>query len=177
MLEVRSPGDSPLAWRAQPDRRAPAETSAYALIMLYDTLEYCADPMAELAEVREYLRPGGRVILALHNLDSPGFTLFAGRHWGGYDFPRQRALYPPRALRLMAGRAGLEVESLSSAPNAACWVDSLHRWLTDWRAPSWLARRFLPSSAVATSVLGLVETPMHWCGRGSIRVVALRRPG
>jgi SAM-dependent methyltransferase len=177
VLDVGTHHDSPLALRTRPDLPAAQESPAYALIMLNDMLEYCADPEAELAEVRERLRPGGRAVAAISNLGSPGFTVFGGRHWGGYDFPRQRALYSPRALRLMAGRAGLEVESLASAPNAACWVESAHRWLTDWRAPRWLSRRFLPSAVVAAGVFGLVEGLMHWRGRGSILVVSLRRPG
>ncbi len=176
VLDVRSPGESPLARRAQSGLDAPEADPTYALIVLNDTLEYCIDPVAELQAVRERLRPGGRVVLALNNLDSPSFRLFAGRHWGGYDFPRQRALYSSRALRLLAARAGLEVVSLSTEPGSASWVESIYRLLGDWQAPGWLASRFSGSSVAAPALFGVVERLLQWRGRASVVVVALGRP-
>ncbi|MGH7499286.1 MAG: methyltransferase domain-containing protein [Gemmatimonadales bacterium] len=167
VLELGGRGDGPITPR--PDRSC-------ELIILNDALEYTPDPIAELASVRTMLRPGGRAIVVLNNLAAPGFRMFGGRHWAGYDFPRQRAVYPIGALRILAARVGLELDSVSSAANAASWLESLRRVLFDWQAPAWLTRRFQRNSLVGLLPFALVEQLFQWRGRGGLLVVSFRRP-
>jgi hypothetical protein len=148
----------------------------YELVILGGCLEYVHAPLALLEDVREVLRPGGRLALVLNNLASPSFTVFGGRHWAGYDFPRQRATYSVEALHRLAERAGLEVSSISSVANAACWVESCRRALIDWRGPEWLIRRFTKGSGATSAVFAILEQTLCWRGRGGRLVLSLSLP-
>jgi SAM-dependent methyltransferase len=167
VVDVRARGDLPMAEVTQPGRQ-------YDCVILNESLEYMSDPRAQLERIRGALRPGGRAVVVLPNLASPSFALFGGRHWAGYDFPRQRAVYPLGALRRLAGQAGLTIDRVATSPDPACWLESVRRVLADWGAPSWLANRFQPHSAVAAAAFLAVERLLHWRGRGALLIVSLR---
>jgi hypothetical protein len=147
----------------------------FQLVILDGTLEYSQSPLVLLTALREALHPDGQVVLILRNLISPSFAVFGGRHWAGYDVPGQRALYSMEGIRRLAGRVGLEVRSMSTVSDAACWVESCRRALADWQAPAWLIRRFASTAAVAPAVFGLLEGILRWRRRGAILVVSLRK--
>jgi SAM-dependent methyltransferase len=153
-----------------------APTAHCDLALLIHTLEHLTDPVAALQAVRTLLRPGGRALVVVFNLSSPCFRLFQGRHWGGYDLPRQRVLYSKTAVHLLADRCGLEVENVVTAPDPVCWTESVHRLLTDWHAPAWLARRFAPGGLVMPGLFAILERVLDASGRGGSLVVTLRRP-
>jgi hypothetical protein len=142
-------------------------------VILDGTLEYSQAPLALLATLREAIRPGGRVVLILKNLASPSFRVFGGRHWAGYDFPRQRAVYSAEGVRRLAGLTGFEVRSISTASDPACWVESIRRALSDWRAPGWLIRRFESTSVASRAAFGVLEGVLQWRRRGALLVVSL----
>ncbi len=148
-------------------------TGHYELVILDGALEYVHAPLALLADARRVLQPRGHVALVLNNLGSPSFTAFGGRHWAGYDFPRQRGLYSLEAMHRLAARAGFEVSSISSVANTACWVESSRRALVDWRAPAWLVRRFTTTSVASHFVFAALEQILRWRGRGASLVVIL----
>lgn len=149
----------------------------YDLVILDGTLEYSQDPPALLASLRESLRPSGQVVLVLKNLASPSFGYFGGRHWAGYDFPRQRAVYSIEGIRRLAGRSGLEVRSISSASSPGCWVESCRRALSDWQVPRWVVGRFTNTSFLSRAILGALEGMLRWRGKGALLVVTLQRAG
>ncbi|HZH35269.1 MAG TPA: class I SAM-dependent methyltransferase, partial [Pyrinomonadaceae bacterium] len=62
--------------------------NSYDLVILIQTIEHVADPPELLRQIRALLRSGGRLVIVTDNTDSLDFTLFKGRHWGGYHFPR-----------------------------------------------------------------------------------------
>jgi SAM-dependent methyltransferase len=143
----------------------------YDLVLLIHTLEHLSEPQDALAAVRKALRPGGRAVVLVYNLASPCFAWFQGRHWGGYDFPRQRALYTEAALRGLADRAGLEWEAAATTTDSACWTESVHRLLSDWHAPDWLTRRFAPGALVAGALFAVVERILDTSARGGALIV------
>lgn len=148
------------------------------LVILDGTLEYSQTTLALLANVREALHPDGHIALILKNLASPTFRIFGGRHWAGYDFPRQCALYSTEGIRRLAGRVGLEIRSISTASDPSCWVESCRRALTDWGAPGWLIRRVGSTSIVSRFAFGMLEGVLQWGGKGALLVVSLgRAPG
>jgi SAM-dependent methyltransferase len=169
VLEVLHQCDSPTPTSSLLDRD-------YDLIVWNNELQYTPTPAADLARIRSALRPGGKAIVVLNNLESPSFKVFGGRHWAGYDFPRQRAVYSIQALRRLAARAGLEIHSISTAPSPDCWVESLRRALADWRAPEWLVKRFLSVSVGSFAVFAVAERLFQWRGRGGLLIVSLFRP-
>ena len=61
--------------------------NSFHLILLIMTVEHLTDPVKVLKAVHRLLAPGGRVGIITDNVGSPDFTLFGGRHWGGYHFP------------------------------------------------------------------------------------------
>jgi SAM-dependent methyltransferase len=149
---------------------------AYDLALLPHTLEYVSDPSSTLAALSRLLRPGGRAVVVVNNLASPSFRWFRGRHWGGYDLPRQRRLFTAEALRLLAQQSRLDLTSLSTLASGGTWVRSMRRLLQDWAAPAWLARRFGENSLLAALSFGVVEALCQRGGKGALMVAVLQRP-
>lgn len=143
------------------------------VVILDGALEHSRAPLTLLATVREGMDPGGQIILILKNLASPSFAIFGGRHWAGYDFPRQRALYSIDGIRRLARRIGLDIRSISTVADPSCWIESVRRALTDWRASGWLIRRFGSTSIVSRAAFGMLEGVFQWRRRGAVLVVSL----
>ena len=115
-----------------------ASRGAYDLVLLLYSLEHCDSPAEEMAAVRKLLRAGGRAVILTPNADSTIGSLFRGRHWTGYDFPRHQCLFGPRALRQLAERSGFLIERLGSRDHAGRGQASAENLLRDWGAPGWL---------------------------------------
>jgi SAM-dependent methyltransferase len=158
------------------DIRDAAAAAPYDQAVLVLTLEHAPHPAELLAAVRDALRPGARAVVVLNNLGSPAFGLFKGRHWGGYDVPRQRRLLSVEGLRHLAAGAGLEVDSVSTAAAAEPWTRSLRRLCQDWQAPAWLADRFGDGAVGSAALFGALDALLRLLGRGALLVVTLRRP-
>jgi SAM-dependent methyltransferase len=136
-------------------RALDAPAGGYDLILLLYSLEHSDSPVAEMAVVHRLLRVGGRALILTPNADSTVGILFRGRHWAGYDFPRHRCLFGPRALRQLAETSGFQVERLGSHQDPSAWVRSAENWLRDWGAPSWLtstAPKVLALGGLASSL-------------------------
>jgi hypothetical protein len=115
-------------------------------------------------------------VIVVNNLASPSFRVFQGRHWGGYDLPRQRRLFTPEALRRLVQRSNLELISLSTLASGGTWVRSIRRLLQDWSAPAWFVHRFGHRSLVAAAGFGALDTVQQLRGRGALMVAVVRRP-
>jgi len=66
-------------------------------VSLNHVLEHVHDPLRLLRECHRVLRPGGRLVLFLPNIDSLGHRFF-GRHWAGLDLPRHLFHFSPRSI-------------------------------------------------------------------------------
>jgi SAM-dependent methyltransferase len=150
--------------------------SSYDLALMIQTIEHVADPHGVLQSVGDLLRPGGRLVIVTDNTDSLDFTLFKGRYWGGYHFPRHWNLFNPRALATLAAKAGFEVESLSTAVSPVNWVYSVRNALVDSHAPSWLVNRFSLESTASLAAATMFDTLHNLAGRGALLRAVLRRP-
>ena len=137
--------------------------AAYDVVLMLHALEHCAAPVRELRAIRALLRPGGRVVIVCQNAESAVGRRFQGRHWAGYDFPRHRALYGPRALRAAADRAGFAIERLQPVRCARMWNRSAANMLDDWSAPSWLGAQARWGAMLATPLAAVAEVA---AGRG-----------
>jgi SAM-dependent methyltransferase len=137
--------------------------SAYDVVLMLHALEHCGAPVRELRAVRALLRPGGRVVIVCQNAESAVRRRFQGRHWAGYDFPRHRALYGPRALRAAADRAGFAIERLQPVRCARMWNRSAAALLGDWTAPAWLEGQARWGAVLATPMAAVAEVT---AGRG-----------
>mgnify|MGYP000277029385 CR=1 FL=1 len=149
---------------------------SYDLAILIQTVEHVANPFELLNEIRQHLRPGGRLCVVTDNTDSLDFRFFRGRHWGGYHFPRHWNLFNPKNIRLLAKRTGMEVETLTTQVSPVNWVYSIRNRLTDKLAPSWLIEQFSLKSPVSLSAFTLFDALFNLIGRGALLNVMLRRP-
>lgn len=154
----------------------PIPPESYDLALLIATIEHVDDPPAVLRAVHAVLRPGGRVIVVTDNTDTGSFRLFASRHWGGYHFPRHWNLFDHRNLRLLATRAGFEVQQMTTILSPVNWTYSIHNVLVDWRAPAWLVNRFTLASPVSLAAFTLLDWFHQLAGRGGLLRAVLRKP-
>jgi SAM-dependent methyltransferase len=140
----------------------------FNLVLLIMTIEHLADPAAVLRSIRRLLAPGGRVGIITDNVGSPDFTLFGGRHWGGYHFPRHFTLFDKSTLARLAESADLRVEKIATAVSPVNWTYSLRNWVDDWRGPRWLVRFLSLDSILPLAFFTAMDMPLSWIGRGAI---------
>ncbi len=119
-------------WGAGPFAAGRAEQMPFALeqfdvITFWHSLEHTTSPLAALRESRRLLRPGGRLLLEVPNLDSLQARLF-GRYWMHLDVPRHRYNFTPAALRRLLQEAGFTDITSRSRPSAVGWEGSIRNW-------------------------------------------------
>lgn len=90
--------------------RATIEAAAVApgsatVVCLWHVLEHLDDPGAALTRIAGWLAPGGRLLVAVPNLDSLQARIGAGR-WYHLDVPRHRVHFTPRGLDALLRRHG-----------------------------------------------------------------------
>lgn len=87
----------------------------YDVITLWHVLEHVHDFHLYMERMKDYLEPGGTLIIALPNCNS-----FDARHynefWAGYDVPRHLWHFTPSAFTLLAAKHDLEVAGIKSLP-------------------------------------------------------------
>jgi SAM-dependent methyltransferase len=81
------------------------EAAEFDVVTLWHSLEHVHDPLEVLREVRRLLVPGGKVVVAVPNIDSRPFRWF-GPSWFGLDLPRHLTHFAPHTLRKMLTKAG-----------------------------------------------------------------------
>ena len=80
----------------------------FDLITMWHFLEHDYEPRATLAQARDWLADGGRMIIEVPNLESRTARWFGGR-WPGLQAPQHTALYDRATLTALVERAGLKV--------------------------------------------------------------------
>ena len=103
---------------------------SFDVVTMWQSPEHVHDPQAVLRQAHELLVSGGRLVVAVPNIDSQAFRWF-GPAWYGLDLPRHLTHFSPITLQVMMERAGFQVQSL-------CMVRHSN-WL---RASARLTRRF-----------------------------------
>jgi SAM-dependent methyltransferase len=148
----------------------------YDFALLIATIEHVDDPRAVLRSVRRLLRPGGRALIVTDNTDTPSFRMFAGRHWGGYHFPRHWNLFDRSNLRRLVEQEGFEVAHLDTIVTPVNWTYSIHNLLVDYRAPDWTRRRFTLKSPVSLAAFTVVDMALQAVSCGGLLRAVVRKP-
>ena len=81
---------------------------AYALIMLHHSFEHMPEPLETLKHMHRLLQPGGFGLLRLPVSGSYAWRVY-GVDWVQLDAPRHLFLPTEEGLRILIGKAGLEV--------------------------------------------------------------------
>ena len=106
---------------------SPYEPESFDAVVLWHVLEHVPDPVAALARVREILRPGGLLVVAVPNFESLQ-ARFSGRHWFHLDVPRHYHHFGLSVLDRMLKSAGFsiaDVSHLSLESNPYGWIQSI----------------------------------------------------
>lgn len=84
---------------------------SYDVITMGQVLEHVPHPHQIVAAVVEALKPGGRLVVSVPNLDGWGRSRF-GPYWWPLQMPRHLLHFTPSTLNALMRMHGLEVESL-----------------------------------------------------------------
>lgn len=84
------------------------------VITLFHVLEHVPEPYGLLAKCRQWLAPGGRLILEVPDRSGFEARLF-GRYWYGLEVPRHYLHFSPASLRFTLERAGFRVAAMRPA--------------------------------------------------------------
>lgn len=150
-------------------------TSRYHLILLPHSLESARDSNALLGQVANLLTEGGRIVVIVSNAGSSCFAAFGGRHWSGYQFPKTRQHFTPKALHTLGENSGLRVKELETLFALEPWLTSFANWLRDWGASNAAIRLFTGRWVVPQAVTSILEGIAAIRGRGSLLVAQLER--
>jgi 2-polyprenyl-3-methyl-5-hydroxy-6-metoxy-1,4-benzoquinol methylase len=82
----------------------------FDLVTMWMSLEHMHQPGRVLRECYRLLVPGGKVLVAVPNIESSAFRWF-GTAWSCLDLPRHLTHFSPNTLRKMLEQAGFEVRS------------------------------------------------------------------
>jgi SAM-dependent methyltransferase len=85
--------------------RAPVAKGSCGVVTMFHVLEHLPDPAGFLRAARELLRPGGRLVAQVPNLDCWQFRLL-GRRWNGVDVPRHLTNFRARDLSSLLKQCG-----------------------------------------------------------------------
>jgi len=85
------------------------EPESFDIVTMWHSLEHVHDPLGVLRAAYDLLAPGGRLMVAVPNIDSAAFQWF-GAAWFALDLPRHLTHFAPPTLRAMLEAAGFRVE-------------------------------------------------------------------
>jgi len=150
---------------------APGAVRADA-VLCWHVLEHLPDPAAALAQMRDALRPGGTIVLAVPNAGSAEARMLGGR-WHGWEPARHRWHLTDAALRTRLTEAGLDEVRVTTRGG---WLPaiSLAASLAPRLDPQ-TARSPLPGLALAAA-LSPVAGIARLLGAGPQLVATARRP-
>jgi SAM-dependent methyltransferase len=88
--------------------RAPVAQGSCGVVTMFHVLEHLPDPGGFLRAAKELLRPGGRLVAQVPNLDCWQYGLL-GRRWNGVDVPRHLTDFRWRDFEKLLGQCGFRV--------------------------------------------------------------------
>jgi SAM-dependent methyltransferase len=101
--------------------------ASFDLVTLFHVMEHVTDPRSVLSEVRRLLKPAGRLVLQVPNIESWQFSFF-GVRWYGLDVPRHVINYSNNAMQRLLGECGFKVQRtrhFNLRDNAPAFASSL----------------------------------------------------
>jgi SAM-dependent methyltransferase len=131
---------------------------SFDVITMWHALEHVHDPLGILVAARRLLAPGGRLVIAVPNMDSTAYRWF-GHLWFGLDLPRHLTHFSPVMLRRMLERAGFHGVKVQFDRHSDWLRSSAQRSVKRGSAPVW--QRMLIRKPIAK----LTAWAIHVAGR------------
>lgn len=126
------------------------EPESFDVITMWHSLEHVHEPAPLLREARRLLAPGGKIVIAVPNIDSLPFRWF-GKDWFGLELPRHLTHFTPSSLLQMLQRCGFATEPIQFVRHAKWLRTSAERVCARGGPTPWwvrLLRYRLPAAAV-----------------------------
>jgi SAM-dependent methyltransferase len=124
--------------------------ASFDVITMWHSLEHVHWPMDVVRHAHRLLAPGGKLLVAVPNIDSLPFRWF-GSAWNGLDLPRHLTHFAPWTLQLMLERAGFHVGPIRMVRHSD-WLRKSAKLASDrlrlWHWQRWLTAK--PLSRLAT---------------------------
>ena len=148
--------------------------ASFDVVTLFHVMEHVTDPRNVLSEVHRILRPSGRLVLQVPNIESWQFRLF-GVRWYGLDVPRHVINYSNTAMRRLLEQSGFKISRtrhFNLRDNAPALASSLfpsldpvsrgvrqrRRSLTEPALLAWLKHALYLSVVVAAQPFAIAES-------------------
>jgi SAM-dependent methyltransferase len=124
--------------------------ASFDLITMRHSLEHVHRPLEVLRAAHRLLAAGGKLLVAVPNLDSAAFR-WCGAAWLGLDLPRHLTHFTPHTLTLMLERAGFAPGSVVAVRHSSWLRRSAYRACQHFRGTLWhrWLQRKLPSRLAA----------------------------
>jgi hypothetical protein len=78
---------------------------------MWHVLEHVPEPFGAVARAAGLLRPGGRLVISVPNVESLQARI-GGEHWFHLDLPRHQFHFGPRSISALVRRAGLRIDRI-----------------------------------------------------------------
>jgi 2-polyprenyl-3-methyl-5-hydroxy-6-metoxy-1,4-benzoquinol methylase len=130
--------------------------ASFDVITMWQALEHVHRPLDVLREAKRLLTPGGKLVIAVPNIDSGPFRWF-GPDWFGLDLPRHLTHFSAATLRRMVEQAGFRVDRVRMVSHASWLQASARRAIGNGRE-NYLARRLRSRSVCRLAVWYCVLT-------------------
>jgi SAM-dependent methyltransferase len=112
------------------------EPASFDVITMWHALEHVPHPRVVVREAHRLLAPGGRLVVAVPNIDSFAFRTF-GPYWFGLDLPRHLSHFAPWTLQLLLEQCGFRLLELKMVRRSAWLRHSARLACGDRRANLW----------------------------------------
>ncbi len=109
---------------------------SFDVITMWHSLEHVHRPMAVLEEAYRLLAPGGKLLVAVPNIESLCFRWF-GSAWYALDLPRHLTHFAPWSLRMMLENVGFHVGRIRMAPHPSWLWSSAKLSAASAGSPRW----------------------------------------
>lgn len=126
---------------------------SFDVITMWHVLEHVHDLHGYLSQIRKLLKPDGKLLIAVPNVESHDATYY-GEHWAAYDVPRHLYHFSAASMKHLLQRNGLAV--LYTQP---MWLDAFYI--------SIMSERYRGGSMVSALVEGLRSNIKAFAARGN----------